>query len=431
MMTLYVYPLILVEYVNEIKYVNDDIICVSFNFMPEIPFCGCYSPPSDSKYFDMNVFAEMNSIIPDSGNRFVIFGDFNAKVKDREGLLRESDNMNYYTHENNSNSNGEYLRSICVDSDLIVLNNLKYYENYFSDLSTFRRRNIWISQLDLCIISKSIINQVTSFDVNQDLLLPSDHAPIILGVDVNYIGSSYESLLKSSKSLIEPGTGKTNNAKRRKAIHIGNINIEELSKRACEHPPPTPPTSLVDFQDYCDRVYSDLYELSFASINKEEKLWDTDMSRWKRLLNSCDAKCIWKAINWKGCINDDSAKLEPAEQDFKKHFEELLNPQREPTADPKFENSPYIPILDDVISLQEVKAGIKDTNPNKAVGLNGISPGIFRHISIPWLVVFTFIMNVAFDLLILPTSWIYSKLIVIFKKGVRTICGNYRGNLYQ
>ena len=36
-------------------------------------------------------------------------------------------------------------------------------------------------------------------------------------------------------------------------------------------------------------------------------------------------------------------------------------------------------------------------------------------------------MNVAFDLLILPTSWIYSKLIVIFKKGVRTICGNYRG----
>ena len=31
MMTLYVYPLILVEYVNEIKYVNDDIICVSFN----------------------------------------------------------------------------------------------------------------------------------------------------------------------------------------------------------------------------------------------------------------------------------------------------------------------------------------------------------------------------------------------------------------
>ena len=81
--------------------------------MPEITFCGCYSPPSDLKYFDMNGFAEINSIILDSGNRFVISGDFNAKVKDREGLLRESDNMNYYTRENNSNSNGEYLRSIC------------------------------------------------------------------------------------------------------------------------------------------------------------------------------------------------------------------------------------------------------------------------------------------------------------------------------
>ena len=156
----------LVEYVNEIKYVNDDITCISFNFMPEITFCGCYSPPSDSKYFDMTVFAEMNSIILDSGNRFVIFGDFNAKVKDREGLLRENDKMNYYTNENNSNINGEYLRSICVHSDLIVLNNLNYYENHFSDLPTFRRKYTWISQLDLCIISKSIINQVTSFDVN-------------------------------------------------------------------------------------------------------------------------------------------------------------------------------------------------------------------------------------------------------------------------
>ena len=164
--------------------------------------------------------------------------------------------------------------------------------------------------------------------------------------------------------------------------------------------------------------------VSFAYINKEEKSWDIDTSRWKRLLNSGDAKCIWKAINWKGCIND-SPKLEPSVQDFKKHFEDLLNPPREPTTtDANFANSPYIPILDDVISLQEVKAGIKDTNPNKAVVLNGISPGIFRHISIPWLVVFTFIMNVAFDLLILPTSWMYSKLILIFKKGVRTICGN-------
>ena len=155
-----------------------------------------------------------------------------------------------------------------------------------------------------------------------------------------------------------------------------------MSKRACEHPPSTPPTSLVDFKDYCDRVYSDLCELSFTSINKEEKSWDTDTSRWKRLLNSGDAKCIWKTINWKGCIND-SPKLEPSEQDFKKHFEDLLNPLREPTTtDTNFANSPYITTLDNVISLQEVKAGIKDTNPNKAVGLNGISPGIFRHISI-------------------------------------------------
>ena len=36
-------------------------------------------------------------------------------------------------------------------------------------------------------------------------------------------------------------------------------------------------------------------------------------------------------------------------------------------------------------------------------------------------------MNIVFNTIFIPCSWINSKLIVIFKKGCRKICGNYRG----
>ena len=38
-----------------------------------------------------------------------------------------------------------------------------------------------------------------------------------------------------------------------------------------------------------------------------------------------------------------------------------------------------------------------------------------------------FLLNIVFNTIFLPSTWIYSKLIVIFKKGERNLCGNYRG----
>ena len=78
--------------------------------------CGCYSPPSDSRYFDMNIFASISSAIITSQDQFVIMGYMNGKIKDRGEMVRHDDNMSYVTCGGNSNSNGELLIAPCDKS---------------------------------------------------------------------------------------------------------------------------------------------------------------------------------------------------------------------------------------------------------------------------------------------------------------------------
>ena len=227
-------------------------------------------------------------------------------------------------------------------------------------------------------------------------------------MDFNRVTPSRQILLNRAKFLNDPDT---NNIKpsRRKSIPMEKINCEDLEKRSILKPPPPPPTCN-DFEVHCTYIYSILYDLSSESIIKQERHWDTSINRWRRLLNSGDAKSVWED-NIREPI-----EMEPTENEFKKHFENLLNPANHIPLESNYDDCPYIPILDDAISVGEVKESIKETNPNIAADINGIPPGIFRHLSISWIITLTFIFNVAFNLLLLPLSWASLKFIVIFKK---------------
>ena len=118
----------------------------------------------------------------------------------------------------------------------------------------------------------------------------------------------------------------------------------------------------------------------------------------------------------------------PSEDDFKIHFECLLNPSVPGNVrGMNFDESPCIPILDDPLHINEVSECIKEIKSNKACDLNGISPGIFKYLPLKWIITLVFLMNVAFNVIFLPSSWLYSKLVILFKKGSRNICDNYRG----
>ena len=46
---------------------------------------------------------------------------------------------------------------------------------------------------------------------------------------------------------------------------------------------------------------------------------------WRRLLEGDDHRALWKAINWNGSTSNETRAEEPSDQDFRDHFESLLN----------------------------------------------------------------------------------------------------------
>ena len=150
-----------------------------------------------------------------------------------------------------------------------------------------------------------------------------------------------------------------------------------------------------------------------------------DESRWKRLLNENDSKAIWKAINWKGSIEEVNADHRPTDDDFKAYLD-LKRPAVEGRV-PDHDSNTYIPVLDDPISSAELSTQIRKMKTNKASGPDGIPASIFKSMPAQWILFLTSLFNLVFYSGEYPRSWSTAKLSMIFKKGNRLLPENYRG----
>lgn len=101
---------------------------------------------------------------------------------------------------------------------------------------------------------------------------------------------------------------------------------------------------------------------------------------WEHGLDMDDSKTLWKIINWKGETALEPSNDAPSDNDFKKHFEELLNPYGvNPLMPEEITTNVHIPVLDNLIAPQEVDEVIKtQLKTTKGCGTDGIAPGIFR-----------------------------------------------------
>jgi hypothetical protein len=156
--------------------------------------------------------------------------------------------------------------------------------------------------------------------------------------------------------------------------------------------------------------------------NREEAQWDPDQSRWTRIIESKDPKMIWRAIGWNGTLVKDATNR-PTDQEFREHFEKLLNPSERPQS-PTPGNMLYIPILDDHFTPVEVEAAIQK-GKNKA--FLGVCTALFRSLPRQWLVFFTDLFNAVFSSASYPSQWSINRLVLLFKSGCHLDCGNYRG----
>jgi len=134
---------------------------------------------------------------------------------------------------------------------------------------------------------------------------------------------------------------------------------------------------------------------------------------------------IWKAIGWNGELRDNGgAQEKPTDTEFKIHFEKLLNPDVPNQDHDISETNVYIPLLDDPLTQKEVSDAIKSAKINKAY--IGVDSGFLKILPMSWISCIVYILNRVF-LGLYPDTWCLSKFVILFKKGCKILCENYRG----
>ena len=417
-----------------------DQIWFQLRNIPGVLFGFCYIPPCDSPFYSHDLFAAIQEKL---GSRFmqngyIIIGDMNARFgRSVRDLLTAMDlpnikDVSYPAIPDDimvPNDNAELLSSICIENVMLVINNLSWHRKHFPGNKSFKRRDVWISELDTCVASSTLINNLHDFSVIQRNDLPSDHAPIT--VTVSSTDVDLDSLLARATELgdhaaLYGNAGKTGLI--RKSLKFDRLNKAKF-ERCIGQMIVTPNDETID--DFERAITDALYSCSQNSIDtqvQETGVGDVHMGRWERLLEDGDDARVWKAINWKGdfATRGPGDNACPSDEEFKTHFEAVLNPSVGISHEGDVTTDVTIPILDDPISTLEVQHQIRRMKPDKACGPDGLPPGVFSLLPAQWILTITTLFNNIFFSGIYPQSWIRAKGFTIFKKGDRMDPHNYR-----
>ena len=97
------------------------------------------------------------------------------------------------------NDNALILSNICMETGMVLVNNLKIPTNHFRSDKTYRKGSEWVSEIDTCTVSSNLVSDVSGFAVIMNDSLPSDHAPITITLSVS--GVDLDGLLTRSQYL--------------------------------------------------------------------------------------------------------------------------------------------------------------------------------------------------------------------------------------
>ena len=425
-----------------------DQVWLQIRCAPDIMFGFCYVPPADSQYFSHQSFIALNGKMLDykSDLKFCNIGDLNARfgasIRDipLRSTLPDINNCTYPNIPDNvpsPNDNAYILSTICVDNDLVVLNNLKTLSSHFPGQKTFKKRNQWISEIDTAIMSFYLVNNICTFSVHQTDWLPSDHAPI--SIELNIPETNMDSLLLRANNL--GGHGSLMGQSAHVQIMNRPISFSQIDLHCFTNTIQNSPMLDTDNSDVnimaCD-ISKSLYEYvnssrtnatsTQISSNSDTTSVSSYLNRWERLLQDPDDARVWKALDWKGnfsdnLINNDS----PSDSEFKQFYETHINQYNNESLECDTTNCINVPILDDLITPEEVTSHIEKLKANKSCGPDGIPPGVYKLLSPSWILTITTLFNSILSSATYPASWSRAKLFMLFKRGNRKDPNNYRG----
>lgn len=258
------------------------------------------------------------------------------------------------------NDNAEFLSTICLENKLIVLNNLKTVNRHFLSSKAYRKRDVWISELDTCIVTPELVKCVADFAVIKEADMPSDHAPI--SVTLGSPRVCLDNVLTRASMLGDHAVLHGNAAKCnvvRKPIRFGEIVTERFEESISSVNVPDV-NVCSDVNLFATNVSDVFYDCAERSCVRQAP-GDLNLGRWERLLRDTDDARVWKATSWKGDFGADKNEEHstcPSDEEFKVHFERVLNPTTTPP--PLYVNTVVtIPVLDDPISPLEVESQIE------------------------------------------------------------------------
>ena len=406
---------------------HNDQLWFSFSSIPGVRFAGVYITPSSSPYFCESDIANLQAKSVDRTMSYVVMGDFNARMGDSVGdLISDSATLTYNVVDPGVNDHGKKVFTICKDHELVMVNNLSTETGTFTGALTFRQRKKWISELDLCIISKELISNIERFEVDQNPSLPSNHAPISVQLTFPERDLNLQQILTRSTDI-------GSHPCKPKPLCKPPVTYKRLDRELfVEKMSAINPTfATQDYEtlanDFSNLVYSTSQECKLPP--PAEQNYDPASTRWQRIMECHDDNVLWKAIDWKGQFNPENHDndAQPSESEFQEHLEKLLNPSGEYITTDLEEYRTTIPILDDPIVNKEVSDVLdKHVKPDKGCGPDGNSPGAFKLLPGQWVAFLCFLFNIVF-VAGYPLAWSPAKLIMLFKKGLRSVCGNYRG----
>lgn len=428
-------------FVHSVDVSTGDQVWLQVSVIEGVMFGFCYVPPCDSQYYSHDAFVAIQERIMCNymRNGYIILGDMNARFGRavRElAKLYELPNMtiSYPDIEDDvarMNDNAEFLSTICLENKLLVLNNLKTGDRHFMCGKTYRKRDIWISELDTCLVSPNLVRCVDDFAVIKGRDLPSDHAPI--SVTLSCSSMCLDNIIARASMLGDHAVVHSRVAKchvTRKPIKFGNIMRERFTENMSYVNIPDE-QSCDDVNVFARNVSDVLYDCARRSQGVGESLnqnrGDLHLGRWERLLGDTDDARVWKAISWKGDFETDkSNEACPSDDEFKIHFERVLNPA--PVPPPLHVSTQVtIPVLDEPITPIEVECQIKRLKSDKACGPDGLSPGVLTILPAQWLLTITSLFNAVFVSGVYPEAWRRAMMFTIFKRGDKSNTDNYRG----
>ena len=420
----------LYPFITNVDLQDEGVIWYELTVVPGVKFCAMYNEPTDSLYFRPETFASISAHLA-SGKPCVICGYLNARLGQAVKQLSGGSVQDINVIDEGTNPNGKTLLRICKDSDLVIVNNLVTSVNHCNGGLTYRQKKRWVSEVDLCLVSRELVESVTGFSVNHDLSFPSDHAPVSVSLDfsrcLKYIG--WTELVERSSILVsytQPPAGM-----HKKAIRYQHFDhdrfMEEISAVAPPHV--TSADGLAELATLTEAIYGCCEVCVTKPPEPDYSRPNKPKSRWKRIISENDSKSLWHGIDWNGEYKETEEQERPSEAAFQAHMEKLLNPEGVESPDTiDLSNQASIPALDEPFTLEEVQHVInKQMKPDKGCGPDGIAPGTLKFLPFTWLLVLVTILNSVFQTGSYPVSWATSKLTMLFKKGARLACGNYRG----